>query len=161
MKLTKLIKNIIRGWKWPQRLLLVLCILSAITDGAGDALMDSGSKHWGHFLNAFATASTLFIGVFTSYLIVRFNDTFLILHKKYNSWRYIYKPWLFLIISFVLIRFGFFDITYGIVHPDVDWHYIGSTSWYDNIMNLWGGQALVVARVVFLLAGITILKREV
>lgn len=155
----KLFKSIIYGWSWPQLLLLVLCILSAITDGAGDALMDSGSKLLGHFLNALNLSVLLAIGIFMTILIVKFNSTFITPGKR-STWRYIVKPWLLLIVAFVYIRFGFFDITYGVVHPDVPWYFIGSTSVYDKVLSIWGGQALVVARVVFLVTGIIILKRE-
>jgi len=122
-------------------LLLIMLSASIITDAAGDSCMDMGDKIMGHMLASF---SILFL-----------------LSSIWMKGEMMYRNFLWMLLGYTLIRFSLFDLTYNLTNPDLPWHYIGSTSIYDKVMSLWGGKALLFARVIALMGGVSMIIRKV
>lgn len=121
--------------------LLAILALSIIFDAVGDSSMDIGNKVFGHI---FSSLSILFL---LSCILIK--------------GEMLIKNFLWVLVGYVLIRFGLFDLTYNLTNPDLPWDYIGSTSIYDKVMSLWGGKALLFARVIALTGGMSMIIRKV
>lgn len=115
-------------------------VAHVVLDATGDALMDSGQKDWGHAVNA-AAVGTLLVQPFA----IDFDS----------------NDWMWKLPAYVCTRFVFFNLTYNLVHPDIDdiW-YFGSTSVGDRYLNrMMPGQSQLFAKSVALTFGISITLR--
>jgi hypothetical protein len=120
--------------------ILGLLVLSILSDAIGDASLDTGDKMNGHL---FASLSILLL-----LLLLAIGREVTI------------GQWIWLVVGYVFIRFAIFDLTYNAI-ADLPWYYIGSTSLYDKVMSLWGGGALLFARIIAGIGGISILIRKI
>lgn len=121
--------------------LILIFILSIITDAFGDAFNDSNKKTLGHLLSA------LSIGILLM-------SPFMV----EVSWQSI--GWYF--ASYILLRISFFDIIYNMTR-DLPIGYIGNTSLWDKFLQKFKPfpSLLLITRVLTAIVGIAIIIKEI
>lgn len=117
-----------------------LMLGSILLDASGDAMMDSGNKELGHLLNAGSIACLLTIPIV----------------KKIELKQ---APWY--LAGYIGLRFTFFDITYGSVHPDVNYLHQGTRSYYDQFINRWSAESLLFVRGLTFVASFDIIMKRI
>jgi len=84
-----------------------------VLDATGDALMDSGSKEWGHAFNAAS------VGLLVS-------QPFIIDFER--------SDWKWKLPAYICTRFALFNLTYNLINPNIDnIYYFGNTEITDKV----------------------------
>lgn len=108
---------------------------SIVLNAIGDGLNDSGSKMWGHSLNALSTGLLL-----TSPFIVDYDKS----------------KWGYYLTSYVFLRIALFDLVYNKTRG-LPVTYIGNTSPWDKFMQILSPpDGFMFGRGVYFLIGVTI-----
>jgi len=113
-------------------LIILYLLLTVIIGASGDALFDTGDKLWGHGFKALEVA-LLISGMALSQL-----------ERKHL---------LVFLISYICLRIGFFDYTWGFVSGE-GLLYIGSTSIWDKVVTMVLPMGMIFIRLLFTCLGI-------